>query len=257
MTAGLMEIMAVDGGTLVLLSAIAFIAAIVSGMSGMGGGLIVSIFVAPLVGVEALVPTIGLAMLIAHVARVWVYRRDILWREAMLVVAVAVPAAVAGSVLYASLTSNAIGAVLGVFLIASVPLRRIMQRRSFQLASPGLMACSAGYGFISGTTLGAGLLIIPVLMSAGLLGMQLIATDAVIGLSVLIAKTLTYGQFSLLDLRLTLFGLLIGAWMIPGTYLAGWLVRRTGARIHTLLMEAIIVVGGLSFLWRAFGSPGA
>lgn len=256
MTAGLLEVMAVDGGTLILLSAIAFVAAVVSGMSGMGGGLIVSIFVAPLVGVEALVPTVGLATLIAHAARVWVYRRDILWREAVLVVAVAVPAAVAGSMLYASLTSTAIGAVLGLFLIASVPLRRVMQRRAFRLTASGLMACSAGYGFISGTTLGGGLLIIPVLMSAGLLGMQLIATDAVIGLSVLAAKTLTYSEFSLLDLRLTLFGLLIGAWMIPGTYVAGWLVRRTGIRIHTLLMEAVIVVAGLTFVWRAFDSFG-
>lgn len=251
-----MGIMAVDGGTLILLSAIAFVAAVVSGMSGMGGGLIVSIFVAPLVGVEALVPTVGLAMLIAHVARVWVYRRDVIWREAGLVVAVAVPAAVVGSTFYASLTSSAIGAVLGLFLMASVPARRYLQRRSFRLGAPGLMACSAGYGFISGTTLGGGLLIIPVLMSAGLLGMHLIATDAAIGLFVLIAKTMTYGQFSLLDLRLTLFGLLIGACMIPGTYVAGWLVRRTGLRIHTLLMEAIILVAGASFLWRGVGGSG-
>lgn len=252
-----LEIMAVDGWTLALLSAISFLAAVVSGMSGMGGGLIVSIVVTPIIGIEALVPTISLAMLIAHAVRVWVYRHEVKWREALMVVAMAVPAAVFGATFYASLTSTAIGAILGAFLLVSVPARRCLQRRSFRLAAPGLLACSAGYGFISGTTLGGGLLIIPVLMSAGLLGMHLIATDAVIGLSVLIAKTTTYGQFSLLDTRLVLFGLLIGAWMVPGTYVASWLVRRTGIRLHTLLMEAIIVAGGIGFLWRAVEGSGA
>lgn len=243
--------MAVDGWTLVVLSAISFVAAVVSGMSGMGGGLIVSIFITPVVGVDALVPTISLAMLIAHVVRVWVYRHDVKWREALLVTAVAVPAAVVGSSFYASLTSAAIGAVIGIFLIVTVPARRYLQKRSFRLSAPGLMACSAGYGFVSGTTLGGGLLIIPVLMSAGVLGMNLLATDAVVGLSVLVAKTTTYGQFSLLDARLVLFGLLIGAWMVPGTYVASWLVRRTGITLHTMLMETVIVAGGLAFLWRA------
>lgn len=251
MMEGLFGALAIDGWTFATLASISFVAAVVSGMSGMGGGLIVSIFITPVIGVDALVPTISLAMLLAHVARVWVYRRDIRWRKALIVVAVAVPAAIAGSTFYAALTSAAIGAVIGVFLLLTVPLRRYMQKRSFHLATPGLMACSAGYGFISGTTLGGGLLIIPVLMSAGLLGMNLIATDAVIGLSVLIAKTSTYGQFSLLDGRLAAIGLLVGGCMIPGTYVASWLVRRTGIRLHTALMEVVIVIGGLSFIWRA------
>lgn len=249
----LLASLSVDVWTLLLLAAISFFAAVVSGMSGMGGGLIISIVITPIVGIEALVPTISLAMLLAHMARVWVYRQDIRWREALIVVAVAAPMAIAGSSVYASLSASTIGVVLGIFLLLSVPLRRHLQKRSFRLAAPGLVVCSAGYGFISGTTLGGGLLIIPVLMSTGLLGMHLIATDAVIGLSVLVAKTTTYGQFDLLDLRLTLFGLLIGLCMIPGTYVAGWLVRRTGVRLHTILMEGVIVVGGLGFLWRGLG----
>jgi uncharacterized membrane protein YfcA len=257
MIGSMLDVLAIDGWTLLLLASIAFAAAVISGMSGMGGGLIVSIVITPLIGVQALVPTISLAMLMAHVARVWVYRHDVRWREAALVIAVAVPTAIAGSSFYAALTSEAIGAVIGVFLLLSVPARRYLQKRSFRLNAPGLLACSAGFGFVSGTTLGGGLLIIPVLMSAGLLGMHLIATDAVIGLSVLIAKTTTYGQFSLLDARLTLFGVLIGLCMIPGTYVASWLVRRTGIRLHTLLMEAVIVIGGLGFLWRAVTGSGS
>ena len=57
-----------------LLAGVAFVAATVSGMSGVGGGLLLAIFIAPVVGVKAVVPTVGIATLIAHVVRVWVYR---------------------------------------------------------------------------------------------------------------------------------------------------------------------------------------
>jgi hypothetical protein len=62
-------------GQLALLAAVAFVAATVSGMSGVGGGLVLVIFIAPVVGVKAVVPTVGIAGLIAHVIRVRVYRR--------------------------------------------------------------------------------------------------------------------------------------------------------------------------------------
>ena len=52
-------------------------------MSGVGGGLLLAIFIAPIVGVKAVVPTVGVATLIAHVVRVWVYRQHIVWRPAL------------------------------------------------------------------------------------------------------------------------------------------------------------------------------
>jgi hypothetical protein len=42
-----------------LLGAVAVVAATVSGMSGVGGGLLLAIFIAPVVGVKAVVPTGG------------------------------------------------------------------------------------------------------------------------------------------------------------------------------------------------------
>lgn len=46
----------VSGGELALLGTIAFLAAIVGGMSGIGGGIPMSIFAAPVTGVKALMP---------------------------------------------------------------------------------------------------------------------------------------------------------------------------------------------------------
>lgn len=251
----LLNTLSIDGPTLVMICAVAFAAAVASGMSGMGGSMILSIVIAPLIGVEAIVPTLGVAMLIAHLARVLVYRREVVWPRAFLVTVAAVPSAIVGSMIYASLDTGSIAIAIGLFLIGSVPLRRYFQKHALRLNTPGLIACSAGFGAISGTTIGGGVIVIPILMAAGLFGIHLVATDAVIGLSVLVAKTVTYARFELIGLRLAILGLLVGLCMIPGTFVARWLVLRTGVRIHTLMMEALVVAGGILFLWEAVGGP--
>ncbi len=46
----------------------------------------------------------------------------------------------------------------------------------------------------------------------------------------------------------------MGLCTIPGTWIAAWIVRRTDIRIHTLLMEALVVLGGTAILADALQS---
>jgi uncharacterized protein len=241
----------IGAARLVLIAAVAFAAATVSGMSGVGGGLLIAIFIAPIVGVKAVVPTVGVAMLIAHVVRVWVYREGIVWPPALVMLAGALPAVIVSARLYVALPADVIATILGVFLLASIPLRRIMAKRDLRLGRRSLGLAGATYGFLAGTTIGGGILVIPALLGAGLAGMALLATDAVIGLSVLVTKTLVFGGFDVLTPELFLIGCLLGLCTIPGTYLARWLMLRTPLHLHVVAMEMIVVAGACSFLWRA------
>jgi uncharacterized protein len=241
----------IGAARLALLAGVAFVAATVSGMSGVGGGLLMAIFIAPIVGVKAVVPTVGVATLIAHVIRVWVYREHIVWRPALMMLAGAIPATIASARLYVALPADVIAVILGIFLLASIPLRRLMARRELRLRSRSLGVIGATYGFLAGTTIGGGILVIPALLGAGLAGMALLATDAVIGLSVLTVKAVVFGGFDVLTPRLFLIGCLLGLCMIPGTYLARWLILRTPLHLHVVAMEIIVVLGACSFLWRA------
>jgi uncharacterized membrane protein YfcA len=108
------------------------------------------------------------------------------------------------------------------------------------------------YGLLTGTTIGGGVLVIPALLGAGLTGMAVLATDAVIGLASLATKTVVFGSFDVLTPELLVIGCLLGLCMIPGTYLARWLVMRTPLHVHVAAMEAVVVLGACSFLWRAF-----
>jgi hypothetical protein len=234
-----------------LLAAVAFVAATVSGMSGVGGGLLMAIFIAPVVGVKAVVPTVGIATLIAHVVRVWVYREHVVWRPALVLLAGAIPATIASARLYVALPADMIALILGVFLLISVPLRRLMAKRELRFGSRSLGLIGATYGFLAGTTIGGGILVIPALLGAGLAGMALLATDAVIGLTILTVKAAVFGGFDVLTPRLLLIGSLLGLCMIPGTYFARWLIMRTPLQVHVVAMEVIVVLGAGSFLWRA------
>jgi hypothetical protein len=69
-----------------------------------------------------------------------------------------------------------------------------------------------------------------------------------------LVKSLVFGSAAVLSWNLTLIGIVVGVMMIPGVYVARVLVRRMPLSIHAGLIDAVIVAGGLGFLYRAIGS---
>jgi hypothetical protein len=60
-----------------------------------------------------------------------------------------------------------------------------------------------------------------------------------------------FGTLDALTFDLFLAGLLMGLCTIPGAWIAAWILRRTDLRLHRLVVEALILGGGVSFLWHA------
>ena len=237
-------------GTFLLIAAVAVFGAVISGMSGFGGGLLISAFLAPIVGVKALVPVIGVVMLLNNASRVWVYRKALDVKTAALVTACAAPTAVLGAILYIELDVTVITAILGCVMIGSVPLRRWLAHREIRFNRVGLGIFGGVFGFLNATMVGTGLLVVPALMGAGLLSQALLATDSAIAVGVNIVKAVIFGSHGVLTPGLTIAAIIVGLCTVPGTWLAAWIVKRTEVRIHTYLMEGLIIIGGISFFWR-------
>ena len=233
-----------------MVSLVCLFASTLSGMSGFGGGMIISVFIAPIIGVEAVVPVMSVLMLFTNGFRVWIYLRSLDWRITLLIVSTSIPSVLLGSLFYVSVDTGVIGLLLGAILIASVPLRRYLDRRKV-VVSPGAMRVfGIPYGFLGGTAIGAGMLLIPILLGAGLAGPALLATDAAIAVAMNVAKVLVFGRFEALDLQLFAAGVLMGLCTIPGTWAASWIVTRTSIRVHTLFMEALVLAGGTMFIYQ-------
>src|SRR3546814_17923226 len=104
---------------------------------------------------------------------------------------------------------------------------------------PTVIAVSGAFGFLSSIIVGAGLLVLPILMGFGLAGPALLATDAAIAVIVNFAKVIFFGGLDALTPSLFLIALAMGLCTIPGTWVAAWIVKRTDIRVHTLFVEAL------------------
>lgn len=236
---------------LALACLVAFAAAVLGGMAGYGTGLVLPGFLAPLVGVTNVIPVMAVAMLLNNGSRVVAFRRDVQWVHVRRLLVFGLPACVAGAYGYTLLSAASVALLLGAFLLASVPLRRLLRRSKYSLSAPAERAAGAAFGLVNGGMTGAGVLLISVLMAAGVEGAALVATDALVSLVMGLAKVALFGSLAAIDLRLALIGLLVGLSTVPGAFVARALLRRIPEGVHAWIMEIVIVVGALGLLYRA------
>ncbi len=237
--------------TMVAGVAVCFIAAMLGSVSGMGAGMIVTLFITPIIGAKAVIPVISVLMLINNASRVWFYRDGLQLQRVGLIAGVAVPMSALGALVYVRLDGAFIQILLGLMLIASIPIRRWIDGQKIAPSRPQIVAVSGVFGFLSSVIVGAGMLVIPMLMGLGLAGPALLATDGMIAVLVNLAKVIFFGSLDALSLQLFLLAVVMGLCTVPGTWAGAWIVRRTSIKIHTTFIEALIVIGGLSLIWGA------
>ncbi len=238
-------------GVYVLIAAIAFGTAVFHSVGGFAGGLLLAICLAPILGVKETVPVTAAAMIVSNSARIWVFRHSVSWRAFLCIFGAAAPGIVAGAIIFVTLPVHYVALLLGGFLIVTVPLRRHLKARDLRVGLRGLAFAGMPFGLISGTTFGAGIMLAPFLLGAGLVGESLVATVAALGFGINVIKTLVFGISPLLTQALVIQGALIGICTIPGAYAGRWIVRNTPIRVHTLFLEVLIFCGAGYFLWKA------
>jgi uncharacterized protein len=237
--------------TIVAGVAVCFAAAMLGSVAGMGAGMIVTLFITPIIGAKAVVPVISVLMLINNASRVWFFREGLVPARVLQIAGVAIPMSFLGALVYVRLEGAFVQLLLGAILIGSVPLRRWMAGRQVTPSTAQVVVVSGVFGFLSSVIIGAGMLIIPVLMGLGLAGPALLATDAAIAVLVNIAKVAFFGSLDALSMQLFLLAVAMGLCTVPGTWAGAWLVRRTSLRLHTAFIETLLVLGGSALIWGA------
>lgn len=245
-----LQLLLADSLQLALACAVAFSASILGGLAGYGTGLLLPVFLVPVVGVGNVIPVMAVAMFFNNASRVGVFRNAIQWPHVQRILLLGLPACLIGAYSYTLLNARWIALLLGAFLLLSVPLRRLFNRAQVQLSNGTERGAGACFGFVNGILPGAGVFLISILLHAGLTGSAVIATDAVISVVMGFSKIVLFGSLAALDLRLALTGLLIGLCTIPGAFIARALIRRMSASIHVWIMELAVIIGAVTLLWR-------
>lgn len=236
---------------LLLVAAVALFAAVVGGLAGYGTGALMPLVLVPLIGAEPVVPIIAISSIFTNTSRFAAYLRYVDRRRALIVIVAAALTTALGAYGYTRLTNTGAALVIGLMLISSVPLRRLLRRRDIKIGDTGLAAGAVGYGVLVGGTTGSGVILLSLLMAAGLEGAAVIATDAVISVTTSIVKISVFGLAGVVTAQVLAFAVLIGAIAIPGAFLAKAFVERMPVHIHTAILDVAVIAGGLVMLSAA------
>ena len=236
---------------LLLVACVALFAAVVGGFAGYGTGALMPLVLVPLIGAEPVVPIIAISSIFTNTSRFVAYLRYADRRRAGIVILAAALTTALGAYGYTRLSNAGAALVIGAMLISSVPLRRLLKRRDIKVGDTGLAVGAVGYGVVVGGTSGSGVILLSLLMAAGLEGAAVIATDAVISVATGVIKISVFGLAGVVTTQVLAFALLTGAIAIPGAFLAKAFVERMPVHIHTAILDAAVMAGGIVMITAA------
>jgi uncharacterized membrane protein YfcA len=236
---------------MLLVACVALFASVIGGLAGYGTGALMPLVLVPLIGAEPVVPIIAISSIFTNLSRATAYFRHVDRRRALIVMAAAMLTTAVGAYGYTRLTNAGAALVIGTMLISSVPLRRLLRRRAVKIGDAGLATGALGYGVLVGGTTGSGVILLSLLMAAGLEGAAVIATDAVISVATSIIKISVFGLAGVVSAQVLAFALLIGAVAIPGAFFAKAFVERMPVHIHTAILDAAVIAGGVVMISAA------
>ncbi|WP_460866349.1 sulfite exporter TauE/SafE family protein [Nocardioides pakistanensis] len=224
--------------------AAAFGTALLSAVAGFGGGvLLLPVFVA-VFGTRDAVAILTIAQLVSNGGRVWFNRGEIDRRLVGVFAVGAVPAAVAGSLLFATAPVPALTRVIGVFLLAMVVWRR-WRPEAARLDDRGFGVVGAVSGFGSALVGSVGPMVAPFFLARGLVRGAYIGTEAASAVVMHLVKLIVFGAASVL----TWGSAGIGLALAPATMLDAWagkrIVDRLPVAVFVTLVEVGLVISGL------------
>lgn len=237
-----------DLTTWLLLAGTALIGSIVAGVTGFGTGVVLLPILAWALGIRAVVPVMTVTMLIGNSARIWWSRDEIDAAAVRRFLLGAIPATVLGALLYVGASTTWLGRVIGVFLLASVPLRRWLATSSFKMRLEHFPALGAGIGFLSALVVTTGPMMTPFFLAYGLRRGGYLATDAMCTLGMHLARGAVLARYALLTWETVTIGCVLGATMFLGAWIGRRLLDRMSERAFVNAIEALLIVMGLHFL---------
>jgi len=237
---------------LMLVATVALFASVVGGVTGYGTGALMPLILVPMVGPEPVIPIIAISALLTNTWRAAAFFRSVDFRRAAITTAGAIPTCIVSAYGYTFLTGKGALIVIGGMLMLTVPLRYALKRRALSLDDKGLAIGAAGYGVAVGGTVGAGVLLLSLLMAAGLQGAAVIATDAMVSIVIGFVRFAVFAASGVVDARVLAFALLIGSITFPGAFLAKALVHRLPIHVHTAILDVVVLIGGGVMVVGAF-----
>ena len=96
------------------------------------------------------------------------------------------------------------------------------------------------------------MILLSLLLAAGVPSAGVIATDTAISIVIGAVKISVFGVSGVITAQVVAFALLIGFVALPGAFLAKAFVERMPIHVHTAVLDAVVLIGGLFLVLHAF-----
>jgi uncharacterized membrane protein YfcA len=232
--------------------AVGLVAGTISGIVGTGSSIMLMPVLIYEYGPKQAVPIMAIAAVMANFARILAWWREVDWRACAAYSAPAIPAAALGARTLLVLPSRVVDICIGLFLIAMVPARHWLARRRLKLALWHLAVGGAAIGYLTGIVVSTGPLSVPLFLFYGLTKGAFLATEAASSLGIYVSKSVTFQRFGALTMEIAIKGLIAGASLMSGAFIAKRFVLRLEPEVFRRVMDAIMIAAGFSTLWMAF-----
>lgn len=201
-----------------------FLAAMLSGMAGFGGSLILLPMATACVGAELAVPILTIAQLIGNIARMTTGWRKIDWKSVMLFSATSLPLASLGAFGFALLPKNIVTRCIGAALVLLVAAK-LFCKKELPKSNAVLLIGGGITGGLSGLCGSGGPIGAAVFLSLDLSPVAYIASEAATATAMHIVKTIVYSKLTTMDTSALFIGLAMGGFMFVGTYAAKHFIK--------------------------------
>jgi uncharacterized membrane protein YfcA len=179
-----------------ILVAVAVFAGMLTTISGFGGGLLLVLAVAAIAGAKVALAATAVALLIANVHRIWLYRTDVGARVTVPLLVGLVPGALAGAWGAAAIPEWTVHGIMGA--VVAMSLARVYLGWTWSPGPRLLTVSGLVVGVLAGGAGGAGFLVGPIVLAAGLAGRRYLATVAVSAVAMHVARIAGYGAGGLM-----------------------------------------------------------
>jgi uncharacterized membrane protein YfcA len=233
----------------------ALFAATLAAVTGFGGAAVLLPVLVSVFGIRDAIPILTVAQLLGNGSRVWFNRGELQWKVVAWFALGAVPAALVGGYLFAAAPLAGLTRLLGAFLLLVVVWRHVRPRLSRTFPTPVFAGIGAGASLLSALLGSVGPIMAPFFLAYGLLKGAYIGTEAFSTVVMHVFKLIAYGQTAVLTLADVWIGLLLGPVMVAGSYLGKRIVDRVPEKAFVWIIEAVLGIAGVVFLFFGAAAP--
>lgn len=220
---------------------IGLVGGFLSGAVGCSGGLIIIPAITGLFGVEVAVPVSAVAQMMCNAAKAVVGFRHICWRKVLQFSLFALPFTALGAFGFAIAPRVIITRVICVCLVAFA-FMTFMGKLRLPSSRPTMFAGGALTGAVNGLVGLYGPLSSSVFLTLNLSPVAFIATEGLAAASMHIVRAYTYHALGFLGFSAIIHGVIIGAMMMLGNFVAMRLIRHINKKFYNKLVLGVIIL---------------